>query len=464
MTTRTHLLLILAVGTVLRLTPVLLTANIGIGLDDMFQYDDLAQNVLAGKGYLWYGGIPTAYRPPLYPALLALLYFFTGPSHLAARVLQALLGAILPIITYELGARVFGEKRISLVAAWSVALFPLFWLYPLGLATENLYIPLLSLFVLALLWAGDDNYSPAGSGQRLRYLFAGLLFGLTTLTRSVIALFLPLALVWLWKQLRGDLRERLMRVTVFILTFLALTVPWSIRNSLLFGEPVFIESSLGFNLYLGYHPDSDGTFHTPIALEILDEVQAEERMDFQVEKDLHRLGMAKTAEFIRRDPLRVVYLIANKISYMFRFDTRGAMYFYSNNFLGTLPTWLLLLVAALIILPTAFLLLGSAVGVVAGGWTPRTVLLNLLFVYYVGIHSLILAEPRFLLPLIPLIAIYAAKGFYSWRAIFASPRLKLMVLALWLLLFFNWGYEFGVEAERWRLILSPDGNLAGFSY
>lgn len=446
-----------AVASFLRLLPVLLTANIGIGLDDMFQYDDLAQNILAGQGYVWYGGIPTAFRPPLYPTFLALIYFFFGPSYLAARIVQALLGGTLPLLVFWIAGKIFADSRASRPAAWVMALYPMLLLYPLALATENLYVPLVSILILALFWARE------GSGAR-RFLVPGFILGLAALTRSVISGFLPLLLFWLWQYTAGAASKRLKRIALVVLVFSALTLPWSIRNSLLFGEPIFIESSLGFDLYMGYHPKSQGTMNTEVALEILGEVRALERMNFQVEKDIHDLGLQKTLEFIRGEPGRLLYLMLSKISQLFRFDTRGAMYFYTNNFLGPLSVWFLILVAGLLIVPTALVLLLGAAGIVAAGWNAKTALLNFLILYYIGIHALILAEPRFFLTMIPFLAIYAAKGKYSLRDLFASPERRALVLALWALLFLNWGWEFWAEAERWRVILSPGGNVAGFSY
>src|SRR5678816_498745 len=83
------------VALVLRLIPVILARGLGIGLDDMFQYDMLARSIVTGNGYRWYAqedlnqlasfvdfdlstvkeydpvlGIPTSFRAPLYPACL----------------------------------------------------------------------------------------------------------------------------------------------------------------------------------------------------------------------------------------------------------------------------------------------------------------------------------------------------------------------------------------------------------
>lgn len=478
------LLVIWFTAVVLRLLPVVLTAHVGIGLDDMLQYNELARNILAGKGYVWYGDIPTAFRPPLYPLFLAAIYFFAGPNVIAARVVQALLGSLLPVLVYVLAGRIFGDIRLARIAGWLVALYPTFWIYPLGLVTENLYVPLLALFVVLFvgslardrgaatapharadaLATADPATPNAPGGRPWGYLLPGAILGLVILTRSVITLFAPFAALWIWMYSPGSRKVRLQRVAIFLLPIVLLTAPWSLRNSLLYGEPVFVESSLGLNLYIGYHPQSDGTFSAPITAEILDEVHARERMDLAAEKDVDRLGTEQAFAFIRADPARVPYLIVSKISYLLRFDVRGAMYFYTNDFLGPLPAPVIVLVATLLIVPAALLLLLAAAGMASAGWGPATRFVGLLIVYYVGIHALILAEPRFLLPMVPLLCVFAARGLVSLRQTFASRRHVLLVAGPWLLLFLNWGYEFWQEADKWRIILSPGGNLAGFDY
>src|SRR5688572_17383848 len=117
------------VALVFRLVPVLLTRSMGIGLDDMFQYDMLARSLASGDGFRWYAqedlkqlepyvkfdmstasgydpeyGLYTSFRAPLYPAFLAGVYFLNGldfSRFLAARFAQVfLLGAPLAPLTY----------------------------------------------------------------------------------------------------------------------------------------------------------------------------------------------------------------------------------------------------------------------------------------------------------------------------------------------------------------------------
>src|SRR5512143_3167690 len=115
---RGFLVRIVLIGLVLRLVPVFLARGLGIGLDDMFQYDMLARSIVSGNGYRWYAqadlaqlapyvkfdlngvnydpvrGVPASFRAPLYPAFLALVYAVSGTGFtqfFAARLAQAVL-------------------------------------------------------------------------------------------------------------------------------------------------------------------------------------------------------------------------------------------------------------------------------------------------------------------------------------------------------------------------------------
>src|ERR671918_1218897 len=103
MSNKSFALRIYIIALVLRLIPVFLARGLGIGLDDMFQYDMLARSLVSGNGFRWYAqedldqlaafvdfdlssvkeydptlGIPTSFRAPLYPMFLAVAYFLNG--------------------------------------------------------------------------------------------------------------------------------------------------------------------------------------------------------------------------------------------------------------------------------------------------------------------------------------------------------------------------------------------------
>jgi 4-amino-4-deoxy-L-arabinose transferase-like glycosyltransferase len=461
------LAIVFVVGLFLRLMPMLVSLDMGIALDDMFQYDALAESIRLGQGYTWYGGIPTAFRAPLYPLFLAIIYGFFGHQFLAVRVIQAMMGASLPLIVYVLGRRMF-DDRAARIASWVIVFYPMFLFYPLGLVTENLFFVLVPLTILYLIKALDTS-------RLLYYLLGGLLLGLSVLTRSVMSGFVLVILAWLWYYV-SDKREALKSWALILLSVALLTIPWSIRNSLLYGQFVFVESSLGFNFYLGYHPEGAGTFDSSIAVDFMEGIGGFDDPGLETEKLVHNLGIQRGVQFIQKDPARAAWLLVSKLSHFLRLDKRAALFFYSNNFLGDLPAPILLLVLLVLCLPWVIVVLLSVIGMSFSRMTRDKVLIYLLFIYFIAIHILIMAEPRFHLVLVPFLAIFAVQGARilprvrgqlqardvaarrnaRWRLIWCLLVMALLVL--------NWVYELNVDMEKLRLVFSPGGNMARFTY
>ncbi|MBI5295152.1 MAG: glycosyltransferase family 39 protein [Chloroflexi bacterium] len=458
----------------LRLIPVLLTSSLGIGLDDMFQYDMLARSLTSGNGYRWYAredlsllepyvdfdltstdydpvhGVPTSFRAPLYPAFLALVYSIAGAGasrFFAARLAQAvLLGAPLAPLTY-LSARSLlpANERAARISAWIAAAYPMLLIFPIGLGTENLFFLLLLLSFLFLLSIIEH---PAIS----RFLLAGLLLGLTALTRSVVLPFAGLAVLWAWfvlKQKRGALLMAL-ALTVTIL-------PWVVRNSQLHGRLTGIETSMGYNLYVGYHPESSGTFTFGPSLDLIPILDDSVR---------DRLGTQKAFEFIQAAPGRFVPLAASRLGHFFRLELRVLTYFYSSNFFGFVPAPLLLALLALFGLPFAILSISAVLGCLRLPRSPALLLAAVLFLGYLLPHVFILSEERFHLALIPLLAIFAASAWTSKRAaVKSSGRAALAAAALVVaLLLVNWTWQFTSDADKFAALLGPNGNQTYYSY
>jgi hypothetical protein len=463
----------------IRLIPVLLTRNLGIGLDDMFQYDMLGRSIIAGNGYRWYGqddlylvqnyipfdlstvdydprGVLTSFRPPLYPTFLAIIYFFSGISDdrfFIVRLIQAFLNALLVPMTY-LAARNFFPDRpvVSRLSALAVAFYPMMVIYPLSLATENLFFVLVMGSILALLKAGKI--------QKVGwFVISGFLIGLSALTRSVI---LPLGLVaglWAWlilKNWKG--------AVIIVVTVVAVCLPWIIRNSMLHGRLVGIESSLGYNLYVGYHPKSTGTFQYGISLDLVPILDDGLR---------DRIGIAKAIGFIRDDPARVPLLAIMRLGHFMGLERRALTYFYSNNFFGFIPAPVLFALALLLLLPFILLSTSSIFGLILSEWRrPGNVLMGLVLLTYTIPHVLLLAEDRFHLTIVPFLAILAARfwdgGFSDTKRLFnQSNKGRILVIIAFLavaMLFINWGYELMRDSNQLILLFGSAGNLTGFPY
>ena len=185
---------------------------------------------------------------PLYYLFLAALMAVFGPHLLPIRLAQMGLDGGVAVLVWWMGRR-FAPRY----GAWAGVLYALnaHAIEQAGQTlTENLHTPLL-VAGLALLMA--ERGRPRADGDappptRWGLLVAGgLVLGLSALARSVSAAFVPLALLWRWREQRG--RPGLLAALVLAGAAAAPVVPWTARNVVLIGDWVPIETNGVFNLW-----------------------------------------------------------------------------------------------------------------------------------------------------------------------------------------------------------------------
>lgn len=196
---------------------------------DEADYHALAVSLATERTFAVVDGVPTARRPPAYPAFLAGVYTATGATPAAGRVAQAMLGVVVVWLTAALGRRLFGDA-VGLVAAALAALNPFLTFISGYLLTENLYL----VFVLAALWLAPTPRD-ATSARWWRAGLVGVLAGLATLTRpSGMPMFEWMAVAVL---LLGGApwRTRFARTAVVVAAFAVTVAPWCARNQRVMG-------------------------------------------------------------------------------------------------------------------------------------------------------------------------------------------------------------------------------------
>ncbi|HBG74601.1 MAG: hypothetical protein A2X25_11250 [Chloroflexi bacterium GWB2_49_20] len=474
---RTFSVRIFILALLIRLIPVMLSFDLGIGLDDMFQYDMLARSIEAGNGYRWYAqddlylaqqyidfdmsdvdydprGVLTSFRPPLYPAFLALVYsiFGTGAKRFfIARIVQTFVSASLVPLIFVISKSIFpANTKSSKVTAWIVALYPMLVIYPLSLATENLFFLLILTSVWVLLIA---------ERKRRWYWFAlaGILLGMTALTRSVALAFAGLVIVWAWLILKEFKYALIILITIGVVI-----VPWMLRNTLLHHKLTGIESALGYDLYVGYHPDSTGTFQYGISLDLIPYLDDGLRDE---------IGQSKAFEYIKSNPGRIPYLMIRRLGYFWGLERRALTYFYSNNFFGYISEIPLILISVLLLIPFVIVSLSATFGIAVIRWNQINILIVILVLGYLIPHIFILGEDRFHLTLVPFLAIPAAYIWGGGRLLMkerwqTSSGKIAIVLAIFLtvLLIANWTFELYRDRHMISLLFGPDGNKTFFPY
>jgi hypothetical protein len=200
---------------------------------------EIAQSIAAGKGIALSNGVPTAFRVPLYPILLAgvtLGHEWFWPIAIA----QSLIGAATTLYAALLARQMFqgpqGQAAATIAAAIT-AIYPYYVVHDTALQET-------SLFTLLTLVAVFVAQRVMRTGALLPAASCGLVLGLDVLTRSPIAPFALIVPLWLiaWKRAaQGLLCALVLAVTVS---------PWLIRNWMLAGEPV-LTTEAGFELWNG---------------------------------------------------------------------------------------------------------------------------------------------------------------------------------------------------------------------
>lgn len=219
----------------------LIVTSVGSGrFEDPDNYLPLARSIVAGDG-LMLRGRPTAYRPPLYPLLLAPIVAIGGdrlPAAVAA--LHVLLGTATAGLTFQAAGRLGLSTTRAVIAGLIVACDPVLVWQARFVMTETLAAFLL-IASLAVLARGVRWSSGAGGG----------LLGLAALCRPSALPGAGLTALAALLFMPGGRRERIVRC-VGITVGVGLTLaPWVARNAWWMGEPVWTTTHGGYTLALG---------------------------------------------------------------------------------------------------------------------------------------------------------------------------------------------------------------------
>jgi hypothetical protein len=187
-------------------------------------------------GEVW----PSAYRPPLYPVVLAALVHRGELKSPAVAVFHVVLGAATAAITFLLA----GKARLgrwAYLAAALVALDPILLRQSALVMTETLATMLAVCGVAALArFANKPSLAPAAA--------AGVVLGLSVLCRPTFAAWVVLAAVAILAA--RSIPHRFRNTGASLLAVAAVLAPWTMRNAIQLGAPVWSTTHGGYTLWL----------------------------------------------------------------------------------------------------------------------------------------------------------------------------------------------------------------------
>ncbi|HXS33990.1 MAG TPA: hypothetical protein VN758_09505 [Solirubrobacterales bacterium] len=405
---------------------------------DAAAYATIAANLDRGEGFTLG---PDATQPasnysPGLPLLAAGIYGVTNGVHArTARLVLALLGTLAVLFTYLIGRRLSGPGA-GLIGAAAITIYPALLEYQGMLMGEPLAAALLSGAVLAAFWASGPSGSASGScrggggpagGPRSvldpppprhpleRWLLPGALFGGLALVRpEYLGVALLVSLVVLVKEIKVNWQRSLTQAALLLVGVAVVVVPWTVRNTIALDRLVPISTGGGQVLFAGTYLPSDGdpekvgaevVAHHPelygpgavqnLRLEqILARLAAHRYPELESDKALSRMGREQLWDDISEEPLEYAGFVATKVGRIWSHGPRNVM---------RQPVWELLHWALVI-----FGLIGLAVLALQRRW--EALLLATIFISITALSALLVASPRRVLVMMPLVAALAGVG------------------------------------------------------
>jgi 4-amino-4-deoxy-L-arabinose transferase-like glycosyltransferase len=398
----------------------ILLLGIGLRLDyawegrapvyDAAAYAGIAANLDAGHGFTVgrTATQPSSNYSPGLPLLTAGIYKVSGGVHeRLARLALALIGSLAILFAYLIGRRLSGPTA-GLIGAGALAIYPALLEYQGMLMGEPLAATFLSGAVLAMFWADDAR-------RAVRWLLPGALLGALAMVRpEYLGVALLLGAAVFAKEVRNDWRGSLAKAVILLAAAAVVIVPWTIRNAVVLDRVVPISTGGGQVLFAGTYLPSDGNpeqvgaevvaRHPDIfgradakllrLEQILARLAAQRYPGLETDQALARMGKEQLWDDIGEEPVEYAGFVAAKIGRIWSHGPRATM---------REPLW-----EALHWALVGFGLLGLAVLAWRRRW--EALVLATVFLSITALSALLVASPRRVLVMLPLVASLAGAG------------------------------------------------------
>ena len=373
-------------------------------------------------------------RPPfhvwIFAGWLKLALLLGQPPAFGVRLIQgfqAALGVLMVPLCYALAARLFNRRAGLILAAFWALWFPFIEL-PATLFSEPIYLFLFTLHLWLLLRFDERS--------RLRDLaLAGLVLGMAALTRSPALYALAFAAPWLiWKAegrrrkakggAAGAPRSSFLRFILhpssFILPFgvlvactLAIVLPWTLRNWIVYQRVIPIDTLGPINLWL----DLEDTSLRSAKIEFLRTLPQADRQAY---------ATARVREILSVEPLRPFRSVWPTFRHIWKAPYVEDLWVKQSFFTRPLRE------AAPIGLAGDVIWLVISLAGVVGLLHPATdrpfkLMIGLWLLYSFATVLVFHVEPRYLLPIWLLLGLYAAwtlSAGWSWIASLRTRPLR----------------------------------------
>jgi hypothetical protein len=265
---------------------------------------------------------PTAWFPPLHPALEAVAFEVFGLRSVGAAIAMRIFNVICDLFSCVLIFRIcrrLWAPRFALLSAWGWAVLP----FPIWFSV--MLISYGSLSVVLLLAAIDFalSFEP---DRRRSWVYLGILWGIAALTNP--AILTTVGMCFLFSLCRmPDWKRHLPRVALAAVLAIALVLPWTIRNFRLFHALIPVRGNFWHELYKGNHWGANG--ENDLALNPGNNPQVLEEYVRLGERGFVMEHKRLATEFIRDNPQGFLRLIRRRVDYFWTMPRLNS--FFNNS-------------------------------------------------------------------------------------------------------------------------------------
>ncbi|MDP1676944.1 MAG: glycosyltransferase family 39 protein [Bacteroidota bacterium] len=366
-------------------------------LMDEKEYLSLAQSLQTGNGFS-INNIPTAYRVPAYPSIMAFGFTVFGKSITVIRVIQSFSDTLSCLFIFLIANRLF-SSRTAYLASFLYAIFPGNALYVSLLLSEIFF----TTFFLVIIFL----YTNESTRNSLRWkIIIGCLFAILTLLRQNAPVVLITFIVWELISFRSW-KVVLQRNIFIVLSFTFFLSPWMMRNKIQF-DYFSLTSNGGINFWIGHNEEANGSYRYITENNPLEYVTAE------FDKSL--LGYKKGFIFLLQNPIKEVKLAGLKFAHFFEpdFALQYSLQFKADwqKYTNSLLIYREFSPLVLIVLHTL-----SMVIILSAFWTliyssetssKYILLFGLLICLWISVHLVFFGAARFRIPIMPLFIILSS--------------------------------------------------------
>ncbi len=260
---------------------------------DAASYNKLARNLAESAAldteFFWH--------PFFYTLYLTVVYTFTGPSILLAKVSQAILGAISCTLTYLLGRRIFGQ-RTGILAGLIIAFYGPVVFFKAELLSAGWVIFWSAALPSLLIWASQKK-------TMLPALLFGLCGAMAIMTHPTFLLFFTVSALWLSVHSfrSGPGWGKLIRTFFGVLAgFLLVSWPVATIVQSVTGSYSIFPNSGGINLYIGNNPNYTETITARPGLAWEKLIQKPYEEGAKTRRDAERFFYRRTLNYIKAQP------------------------------------------------------------------------------------------------------------------------------------------------------------------